>query len=113
MFWAQGKMREGVVFGANLLLTRRVSAKLGENRLWIRDEVAAPCLDQWAEFPAPRPNQPELVYYHDLATAADGTTMVGFAHENDPDFGAFGLYLKYDKGVLPHFIQWKKPAEGT
>lgn len=155
VFWAQGKMREGIVFGANLLLNRRVSARLGENRLWIRDEVtneghkpqehmflyhcnlgfplvqegavylvnsretrprdavAAPHLDTWAQFPAPLPNQPELVYYHDLATATDGTTMVAFAHENDPDFGAFGLYLKYDKSVLPYFIQWKMPAEGT
>jgi len=40
VFWAQGKMREGVVFGANLLLTRKISAKLGQNKLWTTTKFA-------------------------------------------------------------------------
>ncbi|NMB46757.1 MAG: aldose 1-epimerase family protein [Firmicutes bacterium] len=39
LMWAQGKMRETTVFGENLLLTRRVTARLGENKLWIDDLV--------------------------------------------------------------------------
>jgi len=155
VFWAQGKMREGIVFGANLLLCRKVSAKLGENKIWLhdevtneghkpqehqllyhcnlgfplvwddseylinsresrpRDEIAAPHLDTWAQFPAPIPNQPELVYYHDVATAPDGTTMVGFARKAAGDCCALGLYIKYNKEQLPFFTQWKMPAEGT
>ncbi|MEN6642347.1 MAG: aldose 1-epimerase family protein [Armatimonadia bacterium] len=155
VFWAQGKMREGVVFGANLLLNRKISAKLGENRFWIHDEVtneghrpqehmflyhcnlgfplvwddseylinaretrprdadAAPHVDKWREFPAPTPNQVEWVYYHDMATDADGKTMVGFARKNSGDCCALGLYIKYDKTQLPFFGQWKMPAEGT
>ena len=35
-----GTMRETVVFGENLTLTRTVMTKLGERRFWIRDTVA-------------------------------------------------------------------------
>ncbi len=38
-FWAQGKMREARVFGPNMVVERRVSSRLGENRLWLRDVV--------------------------------------------------------------------------
>src|SRR5205823_1137360 len=38
-FWIRGKVRESVVFGENLLLTREISARLGENRLAVRDVV--------------------------------------------------------------------------
>jgi len=37
--WARGRMRQAVVFGENLTLTRRVSAWLGESRIAIRDVV--------------------------------------------------------------------------
>jgi hypothetical protein len=39
LMWAQGKMRETTVFGENLVLTRRVTARLGESKLWIDDLV--------------------------------------------------------------------------
>jgi hypothetical protein len=38
--------------------------------------------------------------------------MVGFANKAQ-EGGAMGLCLKYDKGALPYFVQWKMPAEGT
>jgi hypothetical protein len=38
--WARGKMRQAIVFGESISVTRRVSAKLGESRLFIRDLVA-------------------------------------------------------------------------
>jgi len=154
VYWAQGKMREGKVFGPNILLNRRVTGKLGVNKIWLHDVVtneghkpqehmflyhcnlgfpliqagsrylvnsresrprdadAAPHFDTWGEFPGPTPDQVEWVYYHDLATAADGTTLVGFANPVQ-EGGAMGLYLKYDKAALPFFGQWKMPAEGT
>ncbi len=37
--WVRGKMRQAVVFGENLTLTRRIWANLGESRLFIRDIV--------------------------------------------------------------------------
>ncbi len=38
--WVRGRMRETVVFGENITLTRRISATLGSSRLMIRDLVA-------------------------------------------------------------------------
>ncbi len=38
--WVRGHMRQTVVFGENLTLTRRIWAHLGESRLFIRDVVA-------------------------------------------------------------------------
>ena len=37
--WVRGRMRETVVFGENITLTRRISAPLGEARLLVRDVV--------------------------------------------------------------------------
>ena len=37
--WAEGKIREAVLFGENIECKRTVTAKLGEPRLWIVDEV--------------------------------------------------------------------------
>ncbi len=39
LMWARGKVREAMVFGPNLLLTRRVAARMGESRLFIEDTV--------------------------------------------------------------------------
>lgn len=37
--WVQGKIRETTVFGENLILTRRISVKLGESKIFIEDTV--------------------------------------------------------------------------
>jgi len=38
--WVRGQVRETAVFGENLLLTRRIWARLGESRFFIRDVVS-------------------------------------------------------------------------
>ncbi len=37
--WISGKLREAIVFGENVELTRTIRARLGENRFWIHDRV--------------------------------------------------------------------------
>jgi hypothetical protein len=37
--WVEGKMRETRLFGENLLLTRRISAKMGEDTIYMHDIV--------------------------------------------------------------------------
>ncbi len=37
--WISGKMRQSRLFGENLLLERRISALLGQNKLWVDDIV--------------------------------------------------------------------------
>lgn len=39
VMWVQGKVREARVFGANLLLERRIWTRLGEKRLFIDDRI--------------------------------------------------------------------------
>jgi hypothetical protein len=39
LFWVEGKVAEAMIFGENICLTRRISARLGEPRLWIDDTV--------------------------------------------------------------------------
>ncbi|MDO8681886.1 MAG: aldose 1-epimerase family protein [Armatimonadota bacterium] len=39
VIWAQGKIRETRVFGENIVVTRKIWTKLGENRFWLRDIV--------------------------------------------------------------------------
>jgi len=36
---ARGQIRESSVFGPNLVLRRRISARVGESRIWIEDEI--------------------------------------------------------------------------
>lgn len=38
--WVRGRMRETIVFGENITLSRRIWARLGESRLFIRDVAA-------------------------------------------------------------------------
>lgn len=39
VMWVQGKVRESALFGENIELVRRITAKLGESKLWIHDKV--------------------------------------------------------------------------
>lgn len=39
VMWVQGKVRETAVFGENLELSRRITARLGESKIWIHDTV--------------------------------------------------------------------------
>ncbi len=52
--WAVGKVRESRLFGENILLKRRVSAMLGQNKFWIDDVVTN-------EGPS---RSPHMILYH-------------------------------------------------
>jgi len=154
VFWVQGKVREAQVFKANLELTRRITAKLGESKFRVhdrvenlgyepqehmflyhcnlgfplcdegayyvinsretkaRDEDAQAGLDTWSQFPAPTPHQPEMCYYHDVATDADNRATVAFVNRGIAGGRGLGIYISYDKTAMPYFTQWKMPAQG-
>lgn len=78
-----------------------------------RDEVAAPHLDSWKQFPAPIPGVEEWVYYHDVASDEAGNVTLGMANRNANGGHGLGIYMKYSKQQLPYFIQWKMPGEST
>jgi hypothetical protein len=155
VYWAQGKVTEAQVFAANLELTRKITGKLGVNKIWVHDRVenkgwvkqdhmflyhcnlgfplcegggeylfpalsttprtplASEHIDTWRDFPVPTKDQEEWVYYHDLAADADGMTMAAFVNREFNGGQGFGISFKWDKKVMPYFIQWKMPAQGT
>jgi hypothetical protein len=39
VMWVQGKVRETALFGENIEMERRITAKLGEPKIWIHDKV--------------------------------------------------------------------------
>ena len=39
VMWVKGRMRETVVFGENIELDRKITARLGESKIWIHDKV--------------------------------------------------------------------------
>jgi hypothetical protein len=143
--WIRGKCQESVVFSENLLLTREISAYLGESRLLVHDvvenvghartehmylyhiNIGFPAVDEGARlispsrsaqprdaeaeagkedyprFQAPTGGYQEKVYFHDLATDADGYTQTAIAN---PTLG-HGVYIRYPKAQMPEFIEWK------
>ncbi|HPP75761.1 MAG TPA: aldose 1-epimerase family protein, partial [Armatimonadota bacterium] len=54
IMWVQGKVRETAVFGENILLTRKITTKLGDNRIWISDTVENQGFD----------SVPHMILYH-------------------------------------------------
>jgi hypothetical protein len=73
-----------------------------------RDEASRPHADRWHQVEAPRPNQPEAVFIHDLAADEHGDTFVAVINH---DTGQ-GIQLAFNRKVLNHFMQWKSMAAG-
>jgi hypothetical protein len=86
--WVRGKMRETVVFGENLSLTRRIWARMGESRLFIRDLVVN------EGFQA----TPHMMLYHcnfGFPLLAEGAKLISPAQKVTPrdDVAAVGLEI--------------------
>lgn len=77
VMWVQGRTRESVLYGENVQLTRRVWARLGENRLFIDDEVENLGYQ----------SVPHMLAYHinvGFPILADGSTLVSSPHAVEP-----------------------------
>ena len=151
VMWAQGKLKEAVVFGANLCLIRRIWARLGEKCFHLEDEVenlgyertphmlvyhinpGFPLVDEGARlvspteevrpldevaqaeaddfrsFHGPKPHFQEQVFFHRMATDAEGKVCVAVVNEAIP----LGFYMIYRREQLPYFTQWKQLGQGT
>ena len=88
-FWAQGKMRETMVFGPNMVLTRRISARLGENKFWLHDEV---------ENEGHAPQEHQFLYHCNLGfpLCQEGAQYIMNARESKPR----------DDDAAPHLDTW-------
>lgn len=39
ILWVSGEVREGKIFGPNLIMRRNIYTRMGQSRLWIKDEI--------------------------------------------------------------------------
>lgn len=145
-----GEMREGELFGENLVLRRSIETVYGFKTVAIideienqsfreeplmllyhinigyplldagtellaptrsvvpRDEAAAGHEDRWNVMDAPKDNEPEYVFIHDLAHTKDGRGVVCVINE---ELG-LGLKIGFTQKHLPYFMEWKSIASG-
>jgi hypothetical protein len=79
-----------------------------------RDAAAEDGKECFAIFDEPTAGYAEKVYYHEMATAKNGDTMVGIVNRQcDPAHGGFGACIVYNKNEFPVFNQWKQMGQGV
>ncbi len=80
-----------------------------------RDPIAEERFDRYTQMQAPEAGYQETVYFHELATDADGyaTAAVIDKQTESGDGKGFGVYCKYLPTQLPRFIEWKMMDSGT
>lgn len=147
---ASGEMREGELFGENLVLRRSIETVYGQKSITLTDEIenqgfrpeplmllyhiniGYPLLDEgtellaptrsvtprdgaasghedrWNVMDAPRDNEPEYVFIHDLADTDDGMGVVCVLNEKL----GLGLKIQFTRENLPYFMEWKSTASG-
>ena len=92
--WVQGKARETTVKGENILLQRRISARLGESRMWLRDVVRNEGFE-----PAPH-----MMLYHfnfGFPLVAEGTEFIAPARKVTPRARDGQTLLDHSRYVAP------------
>jgi len=73
-----------------------------------RDAISAPHVPDWADMDAPKPNEPEYVFIHELATDGEGNSFAAIFNEEL----SLGVKLSFNTRFLPRFMQWKSTAAG-
>lgn len=73
-----------------------------------RDEAAANYTQDYDHMEAPRDNEPEYVFIHELAADENGDT---FAAVINRKLG-IGVKISFNKKELPYFMEWKSLASG-
>ena len=73
-----------------------------------RDEAAAPYVKQYDRMEAPKDNEPEYVFLHELAADEEGNTFAAVINEKR----GLGIRLEFNQRELPYFMEWKSLASG-
>jgi hypothetical protein len=73
-----------------------------------RDMHSEGHIDKWAEMEAPKPNEREYIFIHELRSDKDGNTYAAVVNEEKN----MGLLLEFNRQYLPYFMEWKSIASG-
>lgn len=73
-----------------------------------RDETAAMNITKWNRMEAPKDNEPEYVFLHEMAADREGNTFAAIVNKKL----GIGLKMEYNIMELPYFMQWKSIASG-
>lgn len=76
-----------------------------------RDEEAEKGAGEYNLFTEPVPGFKEQCYFLNMEEDKEGNIKVAVV--NPRLEGGIGVYLKYPKKVLPHFVEWKMMGEGV
>lgn len=90
------------------LLDEGTKIVLPTRKVTPRDEAAAAHAEQYACMEAPKDNEPEYVFLHELAADEEGNTFAAVINEKL----GLGIRLEFNKKNLPYFMQWKSLASG-
>jgi hypothetical protein len=89
--------------GSSLVLTSRLYVP--------RDDEAKVDAARFDQFHQPVSGYKEKVYFHDMLTDVEGYAYAAVV--NEKLLGGMAAYVKYRKGELPRFVEWKMMGEGT
>ncbi len=73
-----------------------------------RDQASAGHREGWAVMDAPRDNEPEYVFLHQLRADGDGSTFAAVVD----DESEIAFELCFNRRQLPYFMEWKSTASG-
>ncbi|MDO5702708.1 MAG: aldose 1-epimerase family protein [Lachnospiraceae bacterium] len=73
-----------------------------------RDAAAEGHEDLYDVMEAPKDNEPEYVFIHDVKASPDGTVRLAVVNEKLQ----LGLMIEYTGQYLPYFMEWKSIASG-
>ena len=89
-------------------LTESCRLILPSKKVTPREEWSGKHLDNWDKMDAPKDQQEEYVYIHDLAADEEGHTFAAIVN----DTLGFGVKIDFNKKQLPYFMEWKSVASG-
>lgn len=73
-----------------------------------RDEAAAAHTENYGIMEAPKDNEPEYVFFHELAADEEGNTFAAVVNEKL----GMGIRISFNRENLPYFMEWKSLASG-
>lgn len=90
------------------LLEEGAKIILPTKKITPRDEAAALFTEKYCMMEAPKDQEPEYVFLHELAEDGEGNTFAAVINEKT----GFGIRLDFNRKNLPYFMEWKSLASG-